>query len=201
MEYCVLFIRLHDLRQTFSNFRGEMRDGFREIGTRIVTSCKGLLEQYTARINTTNSPPAKRRLHSTLADEEEDNRSLPNDISVVESTNAAPPPLEPLNTEQQTMATAFFLTGKQNSKGISMATVFYEWYMREWHTFSFPVRSKERDIQVQIWKTVAHLKRFLPDNCTITAKPKHNNEELASWNKQKIQINRARVPASDPSIS
>ena len=186
-----MFMRVQDLRQTFSDFRGEMRNCFREMSTRIISCCTGLLDQYTSR-NNSNSPAAP-RLHSTLVDEEEeDSRSVQNDVSVagqhhgtsVESTHsfAAPPPLEPLNPEQQTMATAFFLSGKQNSKGISIGTVFYEWYMREWHTFSFPVRSKEKDIQVQIWKTVAHLKRFLPDNCTISAKPKHNNEELANWN-------------------
>ena len=92
-------------------------------------------------------------------------------------------PIQSLNPEQQTLATAFFLNQGQNSRGISLSAVFYEWYMREWHTFTFPNRSKEKAMQVQIWKTVAHLKRFVPNHCTIYAKPKNNNIQLSEWNK------------------
>ena len=170
-----------DLRQAFSDFRQEMRSG---IGT-----CTELLERY---IKNSNSFSPRNIGHAASQDDCSPTQQQQILFDHEENTSIEGTPLstagdvvnqQQLKPEQQTLATAFFIAEKQNSKGISLSTVFYEWYMREWHTFCFPVRSKEKAIQIQIWKTVAHLKRFLPDNCTITAKPKHNNEDLTSWNK------------------
>ena len=98
---------------------------------------------------------------------------------------ASPSATQPrLNPEQQTLATAFFNKQNQDSKAVDLSTVFYGWYMHAWHTVSFPARSKEKALHVQVHKTVAHLKRFLPDNFTIPAKPPtHMTEELERWNK------------------
>ena len=127
-----------DLRQAYSDFSHEIRTG--------MSTCIELLEKYIknsssppprnldhAFNNTFSSPPTQHQL--TILDDEENNRSIIQNTSVDGTPSITAEVItQQLNPEQQTLATVFFIADKQNSKGISLSTIFYEWYMREWHT-------------------------------------------------------------------
>jgi hypothetical protein len=184
----------------FSDFRGDVYSVLTELQTGVISVKRLLLEQKrnsdsprNISSNSMASPPSQGDHNRLLSSPNNNdfngsqqllNTSIEDSFSTPELP-ASPSATQPrLNPEQQTLATAFFNKQNQDSKTVDLSTVFYGWYMHAWHTFSFPARSKEKALHVQVHKTVAHLKRFLPDNCTIQAKPPtHMTEELERWNK------------------
>eukprot|EP00597_Dinobryon_sp_UTEXLB2267_P013224 CAMPEP_0170114766 /NCGR_PEP_ID=MMETSP0020_2-20130122/10953_1 /TAXON_ID=98059 /ORGANISM="Dinobryon sp., Strain UTEXLB2267" /LENGTH=692 /DNA_ID=CAMNT_0010341923 /DNA_START=911 /DNA_END=2992 /DNA_ORIENTATION=+ len=74
-------------------------------------------------------------------------------------------------------------------KSLTISAVFYDWFMNQRYDQVPQPSTRERFLFNETWKTIAHLKRFLPNNYTIRRKPS-SNQDLSTWTQSLATISR-----------
>ena len=83
------------------------------------------------------------------------------------------------NVIQQPQPTSFL--NERTMKSQTLSTVYFDWFMNERFKTVPEPNTPQKAVFTKIWKTIAHLKRFLPNGHTQHPKPTVTTD-LALWN-------------------
>lgn len=78
---------------------------------------------------------------------------------------------------------------EEGTKSLTISAVFYDWFMNQRYNTVTQPGTREKFNFNETWKTIAHLKRFLPSNYVITTKPS-TDQDLSGWTRSLATISR-----------